>query len=225
MNDTQEVDSGAGESTNPPVSQSIESAPKQSQEFLELKKALEQTQSELKGLQSRQDKETNEVQRFMGEIKKRVASGMSLDEAEKSVTADQKSAEKDALLYEIAKKVGVTGSPPANSAGNGNPPATDKASLLAEYGLSENDPDVVSALLSEKDVEKAALKVAFKRSQKQSDPAAAPATSASTHATDQSDLQAQYDKTIRNAKAKGKLTPMQVADIKAEYRRKGLDIW
>jgi len=164
MDDTQDVDIGAEGTTTPPVSKSIDGAPQQSQELLEIKKALELTRSELKGLQSRQDKEQNEVQRFMGEVKKRMAKGMSLEEAEQAVAADSQAAAEKDLLHKIAQKVGVLDSPSTPApAGNGQGQTVDVASTLSLYGLNENDPDVAAALASERDTEKAALKVALKR--------------------------------------------------------------
>ena len=165
MDDTQDVGTGAEGTTTPPVSKPIEGAPQQSQEFLEIKKQLELTRSELKGLQSRQDKEQNEVQRFMGEVKKRMAKGMSLEEAEQSVVADNQATQDKELLHKIAQKVGVLDSPSTPApAGNGQGQTVDVASTLSKYGLNENDPDVAAELASERDVEKAALRVVFKRS-------------------------------------------------------------
>ena len=177
MDDTLEVGNGAEGTTTPPVSKPIEGAPQQSQELLEIKKQLELTRSELKGLQSRQDKEQNEVQRFMGEVKKRMAKGMSLEEAEQAVVADSQAAAEKDLLHKIAQKVGVLDSPstPAPT-GNGRGQTIDAASTLSMYGLNGNDPDVAAALASEKDVEKAALKVVFNRS-KQPTPDASASTS------------------------------------------------
>ena len=207
MDETQDVGIGAEGTTTPPVSKPIESAPQQSQELLEIKKALELTRSELKGLQSRQDKEQNEVQRFMGEVKKRMAKGMSLEEAEQAVTAENQAAQKDELLYKIAQKVGVLDSPSTPApAGNGQGQTVDVASTLSKYGLNENDPDVAAELASERDVEKAALRVALKRS-KQPTPDASASSSVTGNAppvSNDGELVAELQKLqkdpVRNAK-------------------------
>lgn len=173
MNEELEVGNGNGANgaTNSDVSPAkpIEGAPDQSQVLLKIQKDLELTRSELKGLQGRQDKETNEVQRFMGEVKKRMASGMSLEDAEKSITAEQQAAQKDDLLFKIARKVGVLDESPSNIAGNDTPVANDKASTLKQYNLDANDPDVAEAIRGETDplkVKLAALEVAYKRATK-----------------------------------------------------------
>lgn len=170
MNEELEVGKGdgAGENTNSNVSPKnpIESQPDQSQVLLKLQKDLELTRSELKGLQGRQDKETNEVQKFMGEVKKRMASGMSLEQAEQSITAEQQAAQKDDLLFKIARKVGVLDELPSNTAGNGSPVANDTASTLQQYNLDANDADVAEAIRGKSDpveLKLAALEVAYKR--------------------------------------------------------------
>jgi len=173
MNEELEVGNGNGAdgATNSNVSPAkpIDGAPDQSQVLLKIQKDLELTRSELKGLQGRQDKETSEVQRFMGEVKKRMASGMSLDEAEQSITAEKKASEKDELLFKIARKVGVLDEPPSPPAGNGQPMAKDVASTLQQYDLNANDPDVAEAIRGKTDpleLKLAALEVAYKRSTK-----------------------------------------------------------
>lgn len=173
MNEQLEVGNGngAGGATNSGVSpeKPIDGAPDQSQVLLKIQKDLELTRSELKGLQGRQDKETNEVQKFMGEVKKRMASGMSLEQAEQSITAEQTAAQKDDLLFKIARKVGVLDESPSNTAGNGSPVASDKASTLSMYNLDANDADVAEAIRGKSDpmeLKLAALEVAYKRATK-----------------------------------------------------------
>jgi len=162
---------GAGGATNSPVSpaKTIDGAPDQSQGRLNIEKEIGLLRSELRGLQGRQDKEATEVQKFMGEVKKRMANGMSLDEAEQSITAEQQAAQKDDLLFKIARKVGVLDEPPSTPAGNGQPMASDAASTLQQYGLNANDPDVAEAIRGKTnplELELAAAKVALKREKK-----------------------------------------------------------
>jgi len=169
---------GAGGATNSPVSpaKTIDGAPDQSQGRLNIEKEIGLLRSELRGLQGRQDKEATEVQKFMGEVKKRMANGMSLDEAEQSITAEQQAAQKDDLLFKIARKVGVLDEPPSTPAGNGQPMASDAASTLQQYGLNANDPDVAEAIRGKSDpleIKLAALEVAYKRATKPSPDASA----------------------------------------------------
>ena len=172
MNEELEVGNGngAGGATNSPVSpdKPIDGAPDQSQVLQKLQKDLELTRRELQGLQGRQDKETTEVQKFMGEVKKRMANGMSLEQAEQSITAEQQAAQKDDLLFKIARKVGVLDESPSNTTGNSVPVANDKASTLQQYNLDANDPDVAEAIRGKdgSDLKLAVLEVALKRATK-----------------------------------------------------------
>ena len=224
MDDTLEVGNGAEGTTTPPVSKPIEGAPQQSQELLEIKKQLELTRSELKGLQSRQDKEQNEVQRFMGEVKKRMAKGMSLEEAEQAVVADSQAAAEKDLLHKIAQKVGVLDSPstPAPT-GNGQGQTIDAASTLSMYELNGNDPDVAAALASESDVEKAALKVLFNRSKQPTPDASASTSVQGKPPSPMSDeqLKAEYIQKIRAARGKRQ----EIKSLQEEYQKKGVDIY
>ena len=132
---------------SPENGQPIAGAPQSSQELLEIKKQLELTRKELQGLQSRQDKEQNETQRFMAEVKKQMANGKSLEEAEAAVLENRKVQEKDELLLRIARKIGAlddVSQPPA--AGNGGNVTGDVAKVIAELQLDANSADVVSIL-------------------------------------------------------------------------------
>src|SRR5688572_33147927 len=123
---------GAGNDQSP-VSQSkgksIDGTPLSSQELLEIRRELELTRKELKGLQSRTDKDKNETQRFMDEIKTHVAKGKTLDEAEKIVYADREAKQKDDLLIKIAQKVGVLDNSPQDIAGNNSNAADEVAEV------------------------------------------------------------------------------------------------
>lgn len=161
---------GAGGATNSPVSpaKTIEGAPDQSQVLQKLQKDLELTRRELQGLQGRQDKETNEVQKAMGELKKRLDSGMSFDEAQKSIAADNEVAAEKAMIRRIAQKLDVLDESPSNTTGNSAPVASDKASALQQYNLDANDPDVAEAIRGKdgSELKLAVLEVALKRATK-----------------------------------------------------------
>lgn len=232
MDENLDVENGANGTTTPPVSQSIESAPNSTQELLEFKKSLALMRKELQGLQGRQDKETNEVQRFMGEVKKRMADGMSLEQAELSITAERKASEKDELLFKIARKVGVLDESPSSTTGNGQPMAFDKASALSQYGLDENDPDVASAfsgvnISSALELENVALKAALKKANKPNpDPSAAPAAISQPSRADNNDaLKRAYDAELKELAKVGRPSPALISDLKSKYRRKGLEVW
>lgn len=145
MTDTPDVDETGAGGNQPPVSPSaIAGQALDPQELLKLRDDLELTRRELRGLQSGQDKTQNELQRFMGEIKAKVANGMTLEDAEKSVTAERQAVEDKDLLRRIAAKVGID-QPSTQAAGNGVS-ATDEVAKAIEFlQLDENDPAVVQA--------------------------------------------------------------------------------
>lgn len=176
---------GAG-ANQAPVSQGsgqpIPPAPN-TQDFVS-KKDLENVVSQLKGLQSRQDKSTDTQARFMDEIRTKMSQGMSLDQAEKAVNSEAQARLKDDLLFQMAEKLGVQ-TPFSQQApvGNGSPVTVDKAKTLQEYGLSENDPDVAASISGQEfksvtELEAFAGKVILKRQNKPQ-----PDMSASTAAT------------------------------------------
>lgn len=148
---------------------SIDGKPQSSQELLELKQGYARLEKELKGLQSRQDKSTNEVQRFMEDVKGQMAKGLSLDEAEQAVHANRKAAQKDDLLNQIAAKLGI-GNSPQNATGTSANAADEAVSVFSEYSVDPNDPEAIPLLeLRGTDLVKAVSKLAIKRA-KQSTP-------------------------------------------------------
>lgn len=158
-----QIPTGAGEQTNSPVSpeggQPIAGTPQSSQELLELKKGYDRLERELRGLQSRQDVEKNDVQRFMAEVKKQMATGKSLEEAEAAVTENRKVQEKDDLLFKIARKVGVLDEVSQTAAGNGGNVTESAAQVISELKLDANNADVISILAKGFDPDKQELEL------------------------------------------------------------------
>lgn len=214
------------EGNQPPVSpeqgKSIDGKPQSSQEFLELKQGYARLEKELKGLQSRQDKSTNEVQRFMEDVKGQMAKGLSLDEAEQAVHANRKAAEKDELLYQIATKLGI-GNSPQSVTGNNQKAADEAASVFSEYNVDPNDPEAIPLLeLRGTDLVKAVSKLAIKRA-KQSTPDSSEAPSLSSGAPKPpglSGLTQQYQSDMIAARGK----PSLLKDIKEKARKAGVPV-
>jgi hypothetical protein len=155
-----------------------------SQEFLELKRIIETQGRELKGLQSRQDKEKNEVQRFMDEVKGNMAKGMTLEQAENAVNESRKVDEEKQLLRRIAQKLGLDDSSPTQNAGNGATVTNDTEVVLSQYQLSANDPEVITKLNLQGSEFKAAIAdLAYRRATKQPPSAAESATIVGSAAT------------------------------------------
>jgi hypothetical protein len=214
------------EGNQPPVSpeqgKSIAGQPQSSHEFLELKQGYARLEKELKGLQSRQDKSTNEVQRFMEDVKGQMAKGLSLDEAEQAVHANRKAAEKDELLYQIATKLGI-GNSPQTVTGNNTNAADEAASVFSEYGIDPNDAEAVSLLeLRGTELVKAVSKLAIKRA-KQSTPDSSEATAITGNPPQPAGaekLTADYIKDMRAARGK----PADLRAIKDKYLKQGVKV-
>jgi hypothetical protein len=216
---------GAG-GNQPPVSQdkgnSIAGAPQSSQEFLALAKKLELVESNLKGLQSRQDKGQNETQRFMEEIKAHVAKGLSLDEAQEAVSADREKAVKDQLLYKIAAKLGLDDSLP-NTAGNSENATDEVAKVLREYEVNENDPMAVKFIaLKGAELKAAVADYAFKKSKVQPlDSSAASSMQGGAVAKESVQREAQkYIDEVLAARGNKSL----IKGIKDKYRKAGVPV-
>ena len=136
-----------------------------------LNEVLKPVLSEVRGLQSRQDKSDKVNREFMDEYRKNLKAGMSEAEAEVTAqtTIDNRGAEKrrqDWIDQQIAN---------SSSAGNGT---TDAAKVVAKYGLAENDPDVLPLLRTKSgtELELAVANIALGRA-KSPQPSAAAATS------------------------------------------------
>ena len=216
---------GAGENqspVSPEQGKSIDGKPQSSQEFLQLKQGYDRLEKELKGLQSRQDKSTNEVQRFMEDVKGQMAKGLSLDEAEQAVHANRKAAQKDDLLNQIAAKLGIGNSP--QTVTGTSPNAADEAqSVFSEYSVDPNDPEAIPLLeLRGTDLVKAVSKLAIKRA-KQSTPDSSEAPSLSSGAPKAPGIEGltnQYQKDMLAARGK----PSLLKSIKENARKAGVPV-
>jgi len=207
---------------SPEQGKSIDGKPQSSQEFLQLKQGYDRLEKELKGLQSRQDKSTNEVQRFMEDVKGQMAKGLSLDEAEQAVHANRKAAQKDDLLNQIAAKLGI-GNSPQNATGTSANAADEAVSVFQEYSVDPNDPEAIPLLeLRGTDLVKAVSKLAIKRA-KQSTPDSSEAPSLSSGAPKPAGIEGltnQYQKDMLAARGK----PSLLKDIKEKARKAGVPV-
>jgi len=207
---------------SPEQGKSIDGKPQSSQEFLQLKQGYDRLEKELKGLQSRQDKSTNEVQRFMEDVKGQMAKGLSLDEAEQAVHANRKAAQKDDLLNQIAAKLGI-GNSPQTATGTSANAADEAVSVFQEYSVDPNDPEAIPLLeLRGTDLVKAVSKLAIKRA-KQSTPDSSEAPSLSSGAPKPAGIEGltnQYQKDMLAARGK----PSLLKDIKEKARKAGVPV-
>jgi len=206
---------------SPEQGKSIDGKPQSSQEFLQLKQGYDRLEKELKGLQSRQDKSTNEVQRFMEDVKGQMAKGLSLDEAEQAVHANRKAAQKDDLLNQIAAKLGI-GNSPQSVTGNNRNTADEVAGVFSEYNVDLNDPEAVPLLeLRGTDLVKAVSKLAIKRA-KQSTPDSSEAVSiigSAPKPANEKQLKENYIKEIEANRG----NKAGIKAVQEKYRKMGFD--
>lgn len=134
--------------------------------------ALKPIKGDISGLYSRQDKDRNAFSDFMAEFKKQKATGLDDDAAEtaanSAIEKRTKEQKRDALLEAVAKKLGLDSPDPV---GNGQGKAVDVAKVISEYGLKNDDPDVIAAFTNrqfadEKDARLAVLDLAYKKATK-----------------------------------------------------------
>lgn len=191
-------DAGAGGTTNPPVSQPpVEGAVKLSDLVGTVRQVLSEElkpiKGDISGLYSRQDKQGNAFREFMDEYKQQKANGLPDKEAEDAaerVLADRdRQTKRDQIIDKLAEQ--VLGSSSTQTAGNGASGAVDKAKVVADFGLSETDADVVKLMREKNGVEFATEigKMALNRS-KQNPPSPASATAASAGQAPREDVQA-----------------------------------
>ena len=199
-------------------------APQGSQEFLELKKKIELQSRELKGLQSRQDKEKNEVQRFMDEVKEQVGKGLSIDEAEQVVTENRKASEKDDLLYRIAQKLGLIDAP-------SRPVSVTKEAekVLAKAGVNANDPAIAKLCLENSDPVDLAMKIGEYKAMLASKSTATAADASSMSGkppSGQPDVETLTNNYVKEMRGlTGGANALQRERVKGKYSKLGVDIY
>ena len=183
-----------------------------------LSKQIVEIDKRTKSLQSDKDRGTDknrkEIQRVVAEVEKLKARGYSEDDAFDRVELDGK-------IRRIVQQLDDT---PAQTqpTGNGNGSAVDKASVLSQYGLNENDPDVAASLSgkfnSPLELENAALKVAYQRANKPSpDASASPAVQGTPPG--KPDLKPAYIKEIEANRG----NRASIKAIQEKYRKQGFD--
>lgn len=118
-----------------------------------LAEELKPLKGEISGLYSRQDKDRNELSKFLDEFKKQKAKGLSDDEAEQAATSSLSQAEKDArqsaLLDKLAER--FLNEPSTNTGGASDSGAFDLSEAekdMIARGLDVNDPEYLQLVKS-----------------------------------------------------------------------------
>lgn len=154
-----------------------------------LNKKLGELDARTKSLQSdkdrgvqRTEREVNELKKKFAEVEKLKSRGLSDDDAFEEVELREN-------IRLISQQLKANTPAQTSPAGNGNGQAVDRASVLSQYGLDENDPDVTAAMAGVKTAEQAelaALKVIYRRDRKPTPDASAAPVATGTPVSDNS---------------------------------------
>lgn len=198
-------------------------APQSSQEFQELRRELELTRKELKGIQSVQDKGDKRFREFLDEYEKNVANGMSKVEASSAAvtTLDSRSVEqkRNQLIDQLIERELGTSIRPVSA-------SNEQEKVIAKAGVSANDPDVAKLIAENNDPIDLAVKLgeyktrlANRPAPSASDASPMPAN-AGTGQVDVKQLTAQYQKEMVASQGK----PAQAREVKEKYRKLGVPV-
>jgi len=186
-----------------------------------LAEALKPVLAEVRGVQGRQDKDRKGFQEFLDEYRKQKAKGLSDSEAETAAQSsldERKATQTDKeLLRKIAEKV-------LGPSFAGNEPSAH-ASIVEQYNLDANDPEVIASVLTQTDPKDAEIAAARLMNRRQSQPSAS-ASAASTIVSTPSapanvdSLTIQYQKEMSAAQG----NPSLARALKAEYAKRGVPV-
>jgi len=164
--------------------------------------------------------EVGELRKTFGELQSLIKGGLSEDEAFEKLEGKRADADFRDAVFEIRNAL-KNGSFSARAGG-----AKEQPSVIAQYGLDANDPEVIANVLSQtdqKDAEIAALKIAHRRSnQKPASPSEVGSISSKSAPTeDASSLKTNYINEMRAAQGNRKL----LEQLRNDYAKKGVDVY
>lgn len=196
-----------------------------------LTKRLDEVDARSKSLQGDKDRavtktknEVDELKRKIAEIEKLKKSGLNEEEALHELSFREE-------VRSIREQIGNLNQAQPSTTGNGNGLSVDAAKVISEYGLDGNDPDVITNILSkkfddERDLKFAALDLAYRRTKNAPSAAAAPPATGTTPKVEPLDvLRKEYQTKLEALQKEGRPNPAQIADLKSQMRKKGLEVW
>lgn len=168
------------------------------------------------------DAEISDLKRRFAEIEKLKKSGLDDDAAfeEHGFREDVRAVRERLNKLDPARPEPV---------GNGARSA-EAADVVKKYGLDAGDPEVIERVLrvaqTAEQAELAALRIAYERTNRAPhSPAAAPALTGESAPSDPKDALAREYKQKIEALRQERPNPEKIAALKAEFRRKGLEVW
>jgi len=186
-----------------------------------LAEALKPVLAEVRGVQGRQDKDRKGFQEFLDEYRKQKAKGLSDSDARTAAetSLDERAAAKSdkELLRKIAEKV-------LGPSFAGNEPSAH-ASIVEQYNLDANDPEVIASVLTQtdpKDAEIAAARLMNRRQNQPSMSASAASTIVSTPPppANVNSLTQEYIQKVIAARGNKSL----IKGLKTDYAQKGVPV-
>ena len=206
-------------------------------EYDKLQKRLERLESEDRSAKDRAVKNTNKriedletkVTPLLERAAEIIKDGKSPQDALQQAQKEQDDLEEKQLLRDFLKK-NVSGKLPTESNGNATPEGVKVADVIKEYNLDGNDPEVIAAVISknfanETEAKLAAANIALRRLNSTPPNPAASTASVGTTAQQGGDLKGQYERRLDELQKMGRPNPSQIADLKSEFRKKGLEVW
>lgn len=193
--------------------------PKKLQEALTtFSKRLEEIDSRTKSLQGDKDRGVNKTRKELEEVKKQLA---EIEALKKRGLSEEEAIEE----YDFRQTVRQLREQPAAPVGS---ETVDVGKVIAEYGLDLNNPEVKLAFEGKQfnsPVEVKAVVADLMKPKPTPTQAQLPAKPADKVPSADGDLQKAYEKELDVLRKAGRPNPAQISDLKAQYRKKGLEVW
>lgn len=193
--------------------------PKKLQEALTtFSKRLEEIDSRTKSLQGDKDRGVNKTRKELEEVKRQIA---EIEALKKRGLSEEEAIEE----YDFRQTVRQLREQPAAPVGS---ETVDVGKVIAEYGLDLSNPEVKLAFENKQfksDVEVKAVVADLMKPKPTPTQAQTPAKPAEKLSSADGNLQKAYEKDLEALRKVGRPNPAQISDLKAQYRKKGLEVW
>ncbi len=206
-------------------------------EFDKLQKRLERLENDDRSAKDRAVTKTNKriedletkVNPLLERAAEFIKGGDTPKDALQKAQNEQDDLEEKQLLREFLQGVKSGKLPAVETSGNVETKGVQVADVINEYQLDGNDPEVIAEVISknfanETEAKLAAANIALRRLNPNS-PSPAASTTLTGSTPQKTDLSSQYNKRLEEMRKSGRPNASQIADLKAEFRKKGLEVW
>lgn len=181
-------------------------------------KKIEEIDSRTKSLQGDKDRGVNKTRKELEEVKKQLA---EIEALKKRGLSEEEAIEE----YDFRQTVRQLREQPTAPVGS---ETVDVGKVIAEYGLDLSNPEVKLAFENKQfksDVEVKAVVADLMKPKPTPTQAQTPAKPAEKLSSADGNLQKAYEKDLEALRKVGRPNPAQISDLKAQYRKKGLEVW